>query len=301
MTEQPYVRYTLRLPSAGEDASAAEGAGGPGGVRERPAVSAGEGALPLEVYDLLARLQPAGWEEADRGRVVRFWLPQGAEAGAPTAPLLRRVGALGALTSEAQEAGWQDGWRRFHRPVVEGRVRVRPPWYPPEPGLLDIVVDSAMAFGTGSHVTTRLCLRALQEVAPASLLDAGAGSGVLALAAARLGFTPVTAVDNDAIAVAACAANAAINGIELEVIEADVTAAGAALPEVEVCVANLLQGPILALADRLREGPWRPRRLILSGLLVDQGDEVVAALGGYELVASEQASGWRALRLERHD
>ncbi len=212
---------------------------------------------------------------------------------------LRRLAALGTLTSEAQEAGWRDGWRRFHRPVVEGRVRVRPPWYPPEPEHLDVVIDTGMAFGTGSHFTTRLCLRALQDVTPASLLDAGSGSGVLALAAVRLGFAPVSAIDNDPVAVDSCRRNAVANAIEIDVAEGDVTDDMVALPEVEVCVANLLQGPILELARRLQRGPWRPRRLILSGLLAEQGDEVVAALGGYDLVAREQASGWLALRLER--
>lgn len=279
--ESRYVRYTLTVRSGVGDQS-----------------TEGQEWRALEVYDLLARLQPAGWEEADDGRTLRFWLPDGAEEDAQTRAGLRRLATLGALTTEAQEAGWQDGWRRFHRPVVEGRVRVRPPWYPADPGLLDVVVDTGMAFGTGSHFTTRLCLRALQAVPPAPLLDAGCGSGVLALAAARLGFAPVTAVDNDPLAVASSRRNAAANGLELDVYEADVTDGAVPLPNVEVCVANLLQGPILELAARIQDGPWRPRHLILSGLLADQGDEVVAALGGYTLVARQQASGWLALTLE---
>jgi len=275
--ERDCVRYTLRLAVAcpGEDP---------------------------ELHCVLAALQPAGWEEDDDARTVRFWLASGAEADRDVRAYLDRLAAFGTLTSAPQEAGWQDGWRRFHRPVTEGAVRVRPPWYPPDPQLLDVIIDTGMAFGTGSHFTTRLCLRALQDLPRGSLVDVGTGSGVLALAALRLGFAPVWAMDNDPLAVSSCLRNAAANGLEPRVILGDVLDPGERLPAADVVVANLLQGPILDMARRL-ETPeaavWAPSRLLLSGLLVEQGDDVVAALGGYRLVRRAVSNGWLMLDLVR--
>jgi ribosomal protein L11 methyltransferase len=277
MSEQDYVRYTLRLVG-------------------------GRSVDDLEVRDLLAAVQPAGWEEKDEGPTVRFWLAPGADADGGVRAGLRRLGALGTLTSAAQEAGWQDGWRRFHRPVTEGAVRVRPPWYRPEAGLLDVVIDAGMAFGTGSHFTTRLCLRALQDVPLGSLVDVGTGSGVLALAALRLGFSPVWAMDNDPASIDSCARNAASNALEPRIFLGDVADPGLRLPAADVMVANLLRGPILELARRLEApdgGAWAPSRLLLSGLLVEQGDEVEAALRGYRLVDRAASSGWLLLDLAR--
>ena len=142
-------------------------------------------------------------------------------------------------------------------------MRVRPPWYPPEPGLLDVVIDTGMAFGTGSHFTTRLCLRALQEVA------AGVAARRRHRAPAcwrwrrlRLGFAPVCAIDNDPIAGRPRArATPPPTASSSRVFRGGRhRPPGAALPEVEVCVANLLQGPILELArPAAATGPWRPR------------------------------------------
>jgi ribosomal protein L11 methyltransferase len=277
MNDQAYVRYVLRL--SGE-----------------------RGADDLEIRDLLTAVQPAGWEEEDDGLTVRFWLAPGADADDGVRAGLRRLSALGALTSAAQEAGWQDGWRRFHRPVTEGAVRVRPPWYRPEPGLLDVVIDTGMAFGTGSHFTTRLCLRALQDVPPGSLVDVGTGSGVLALAALRLGFSPVWAMDSDPVSIDSCARNAVANGLEPRLFLGDLADPGLRLPAADVIVANLLHGPVLELARRLEApdaGAWAPSRLLLSGLLVEQGDEVEAALSGYRLVDRAASSGWLLLDLTR--
>jgi len=273
---EAYTRYTLRFAAAGASDD-------------------------LEVRDLLNAAQPSGWEEADDGRTVRFWLPSGGLDPERHAQL-ERLAALGSLTSAAQEAGWQDGWRRFHRPVREGVVRVRPPWYQAQRGTLDVVIDTGMAFGTGSHATTRLCLRALQDVPRGALIDAGTGSGVLAFAALRLGFSPVWAIDNDPVAVESCIRNAAVNGLEPRVLLGDVTDPGTVLPAADVMVANLLRGPVLHLARRLGKagaGDWAPSRLLVSGLLAEEGDEVVAALGSYGVVRRATAAGWLLLDLSR--
>ena len=113
--------------------------------------------------------------------------------------------------------GWEDAWRGFHHGVRIGRLWVGPPWEKQPAGATAVVIDPGRAFGTGSHATTRLCLELLQDVVPSSLLDVGCGSGVLSVAAARLGFAPVTAVDIDEVALEVTGANATVNGVAVEV------------------------------------------------------------------------------------
>jgi len=116
---------------------------------------------------------------------------------------------------------WADRWQDFHKPVLVGeRLWLRPSWAEPRDGAVDLVVDPGQAFGTGAHPTTRLCLEFLLELEQAGeaggpLTDLGTGSGVLAIAAAKLGWGPVSAYDHEALALEATGANAAINDVEL--------------------------------------------------------------------------------------
>jgi ribosomal protein L11 methyltransferase len=112
--------------------------------------------------------------------------------------------------------GWEDAWRGFHHGVRIGRLWVGPPWEAPDADALPVVIDPGRAFGTGAHATTRLCLELLQDVGPTSLLDVGCGSGVLSVAAAKLGFAPLTAVDIDEVALEVTKANAAANGVAVD-------------------------------------------------------------------------------------
>ena len=145
--------------------------------------------------------------------------------------------------------GWEDEWRRFHVPVVVGPLWVGPPWYTPPAGLIPVVIDPGRAFGTGAHETTRLCLELLRELPRGALLDVGCGSGVLAIAAAKLGFEPVVALDVEAAAVEATLRNAAANGVELEARAADALVGD--LPRVDVVVANVTLETVEALGDRV--------------------------------------------------
>ena len=116
---------------------------------------------------------------------------------------------LAAYTDDAQpgmqvedvEEGWEDRWREFHRPTRAGPFWIGPPWELPPRDVVPVVIDPGRAFGTGAHATTRLCVELLADLKPQSILDIGCGSGVVAIAAALLGFAPVTAVDVDPAAI----------------------------------------------------------------------------------------------------
>jgi ribosomal protein L11 methyltransferase len=114
--------------------------------------------------------------------------------------------------------GWEDAWRSFHHGVRVGRCWVGPPWEEPPADALPVVIDPGRAFGTGAHATTRLCLELLQDVEPTSLLDVGCGSGVLSVAAAKLGFPSVAAFDIDDVALETTAANASANDVSVYVV-----------------------------------------------------------------------------------
>jgi ribosomal protein L11 methyltransferase len=156
--------------------------------------------------------------------------------------------------------GWEDEWRRFHVPVIVGPLWIGPPWQEPQPASTPIVIDPGRAFGTGAHETTRLCLELLLEVDRGSFLDVGCGSGVLAIAAARLGFAPVVALDVDESAVDATRRNAKANGVDLTVERADATSDS--LPETDVAVANVTLTMVEALGARIET-----KHLISSGYL----------------------------------
>ena len=162
--------------------------------------------------------------------------------------------------------------------------------------MLDLVVDPGRAFGTGAHATTRLSLELLLEQAPGgSLADLGCGSGVLAIAAARLGFTPVTAVDNELAALEATRANAAVNGVTLERVEPlDLRAERP--PAAQTVTANLMRPLLLRLASLIDE---HPETLIVSGLLDEEADEVVAAFAPLTERRRLSSQGWSALLLSR--
>jgi ribosomal protein L11 methyltransferase len=177
-------------------------------------------------------------------------------------------------------------------------VRVRPPWEPQREGLIDVVIDPAQAFGTGAHATTRLCLELLLGLEPGrALVDVGCGSGVLAIAAARLGWAPVLGIDHDREAVRATTENAAANGVQIEVRRHDLLHDGPA-PSAPTALANLLRPLLLRVAADGFAGP-PPNTLVASGLLAHEGDEVAAAFARHGLrEADRRRDGeWIALLL----
>jgi ribosomal protein L11 methyltransferase len=308
-----YTRYTLRLqrPAGAAEATSGRPAGpdpiddwsGAAAYQPGPDPAALDYADPRAVEAIVA-LPTAGWQEEDGGAALVFWLEDGAEARADVAAALERIGALGRLEVVCEPPGWEDAWRRFHKPHVIGRLYVRPPWYPARDDLLDIAVEAGLAFGTGGHASTRQCLELIQTVRPAALLDLGSGSGVVSFAALRLGFAPVTGIDIDPVAVHAAAGNAAMNGLEPTLLLGDATDPAYPLPAADVVVANIALRPILRLAVRWRDtpvtaAPAPPAELLLSGLLVEQAEEVLAAYPGFTEIARTDDGTWVTLHLSR--
>jgi ribosomal protein L11 methyltransferase len=179
--------------------------------------------------------------------------------------------------------GWEDRWRDFHRPALVRDLWVGPPWEEPPRGLTPVVVDPGRAFGTGGHPTTRLCLEFLLDLPHGAFLDVGCGSGVLAIAAALLGYAPVIAVDAEPAAVDAARANAAANGVELDVREVDALAEE--LPAAAVVVANIALEAIVALAPRVST-----RFFVTSGYLASDTPE----LAGFTGRERRELDGWAA-------
>jgi ribosomal protein L11 methyltransferase len=203
------------------------------------------------------------------------------------------------VAGEEVPEDWEERWKRFHAPVlVGGRVWVRPPWAEAaqRPGVIDLVVDPGQAFGTGAHPTTRLCLELLLELEPpGSVADLGCGSGVLAIAAAKLGFGQVVAVDSDAAAVEATLDNARANGVALERVERWNLRAQAP-PPADVMTANLMR-PLLLRVGELMDEP--PLTLVASGLLDREADEVAGAFPDLREARRLSDKGWTALLLEK--
>ena len=255
-----------------------------------------------QVLAALLELAPSGVEQVDGDGYVEF-----AVYGAPgELPELdegkAEVGGVCVTVSGREVPGdWDERWKRYHVPVLIGhRLYVRPPWETPaaRPGVIDLVIDPGRAFGTGAHATTRLCLELLVGVAArgarGSVCDLGCGSGVLSIAAARLGFGPVSARDADRLAVQATQANARENGVVLDRVEEGNLREEPA-PAADLVLANLMRPLLLRVAELMTEPP---RALIASGLLDREADEVAAAFAPLAEQTRLSRQGWTALLLE---
>jgi ribosomal protein L11 methyltransferase len=247
--------------------------------------------------ELLA-LVPAGLEERDLDAGTVEYVLYGAPGELPDLGEVRAAAgsALVDVITSALPDDWLERWRSFHRPLDAGPLRVRPPWAPPRPGALDVVIDPGQAFGTGSHPSTRLILELLTELEPAGgpLADWGCGSGVLSVAAARLGYAPVTACDVDPASVAATESAARANGVAVTTASCDLRRSPG--PWAPTVLANLVRPLLLELAGHL--GP-PPRRLLASGLLVDEVAVVAAAFAAHGLHERDrrEGDGWAAVLL----
>ena len=225
----------------------------------------------------MLELFPEGFVEEQRGQ----WVELAAFTDAAGADRLR--GRFGRAETVPVSSGWEDEWKRFHRPVEVGSLWIGPPWENAPAGREAVVIDPGRAFGTGAHPTTRLCVELLLELKKGSIIDVGCGSGVLAIAASKLGFAPAVAVDLDEAAVEAAKRNAVLNGVEVDVRL--LNAVADELPAAEIAVANL---DLPTLGRLSPPSAWRA--LVTSGY--DEADR--PAFPVFAHVARKADAGWAA-------
>lgn len=271
-----------------------------------------EPAFDLVEEGLGARVDPT------RPAVVRGYVEAGASAEDAAAEVAEALGHLQAFglrpigelqTRLVHDADWAEAWKA-HFPVmrVGRRLVIRPTWREHVAAADDVVLalDPGMAFGTGLHPTTRLCLAALEPLGAdgrlqgARVLDVGCGSGILAIAALKLGAAAALGVDTDPVAIEATIENAARNALT-----DDLSAREGSLPTDEepfdIVLANLIAGVLIPLAPLLRDELRSGGTLLASGIFVDRETEVTAAFDAADLTVEGRTSegDWVALRLRR--
>jgi ribosomal protein L11 methyltransferase len=263
--------------------------------------------------------QEIAWDEpavlaAGQPVTVRGYLPRSRDGARRRRQLEQALWHLAAIwpmseptVREVREEDWANAWKEhFFAHRVGERLVIKPSWREFEggPGDLVVTLDPGMAFGTGLHPSTRLCLLALERAVRAGdrVLDVGTGSGILALAAARLGAERVLAVDLDEVAVEAARANAEANGLtaSVEVARGSVEAAPAG-QTYDLVLANIIARVIIELAPALAARVRPGGRLVASGILALRRDEVAAALAAAGLTVEEtlEEADWVALLCAR--
>jgi len=286
----PWLQLTTRLPSQHADA-AAEALEEAGAISVTLQDAAGEIVIetqwdqtPLWSKVCLSALLPedANVAEVERTLMQRLALEQ------PLEYRLERV----------DDQDWAQAWKQHYKPIhMGGRLWVCPSWCePPAPTGINVILDPGMAFGTGDHPTTALCLEwlAQQELRDRMVLDYGCGSGILAIAALKLGARAACAVDLDEQALTVARENAARNGVadRLQVLSAT------ALPpdfRAELVLANILAGALIELAPQLIAHTRPGGALVLSGLLTEQADMVRPHYCPPFELAMRERNGWISL------
>ena len=257
------------------------------------------GALGVELQEPGMPLMP-GTPELPEGRgraIAHFADREAAEASART---LRAEPPL-----EVPEQDWSTAWRAHHRTMRVGpRSWVHPPWEQPPPSAVAVAIDPGMAFGTGSHPTTALCLERcdelLAELGGGDVLDVGTGSGVIALLAKKLGAGRVVGTENDPIALEAARQAAELNGISG--VEWMLVPDPARVPgRFQIVVANILLNTLEELAKAIASKVAPGGRLVLSGLLSSQADLGLRAYQeeGLRPLQRKEREGWVRVELTR--
>ncbi len=243
----------------------------------------------------LLDLAPGGVEEVAVSDGVVEYAVYGAPGELPALPELTAAAGPALVSVRTSEVAddWDVRWRSFHRPLVLGeRLAVRPPWEEAVGAEIELVIDPGQAFGTGAHATTRLCLELMLDLSPGGgFVDLGCGSGVLAIAAARLGWAPVVAVDNDLDErPGVCCQRGCERGF-VEVRRHDLRFDP--VVSAPTVAANLLRPLLLIWAERgFSRHADPPGRVIAGGLLVGEADEVAGAFGTVGL--SRRIAGYPA-------
>jgi len=260
-------------------------------------MSSGEAGQP-DVADLihaaLASHDVAAIDELSEDQ-WRIFFNAAADRDAALATLRGRFAQLRFDPLELDDENWAARSQEQLRAVKVGRIIVAPPWDAP----ITIVIRPSMGFGTGHHATTRLCLAALQQIPleRATVLDVGAGSAVLAIAASRLGAEEVTGIDDDADAIQSAWDNLSLNpSAQVTLIVGDLRSTE--LVPADVILANLTGALLIQSAERLRKLTNANGRLILSGFQVEDERDVLAAFGAFTVAHRGEEEGWVCVTLK---
>ena len=283
----------IRLTVAQKDAEAAEAA----------ATMIAEGGIYIEDYSDIEQ-QVAEIELPAKPRdvvVIPIDLEPGAQPAEPLAAVAARLEAAGipytVETAGVEQEDWQNAWRKYYHPMDIGRrLAVVPSWQDYPTGRIALRLDPGLAFGTGGHETTSLCLEALDELVAGGerVLDIGTGSGILAIAALKLGAAAAEGVDIDPVAVRTACENAALNGVADRFTGLEGDLSDKASGRYDIITANIVANAIIALAPAVPGLLAAGGRFIASGIIDTRADEVAAALAAAGLgpIARRDKRGW---------
>ena len=294
----------IRLTVSKTDAEAAEAV----------ATMIAEGGIYIEDYsdieeqvEQIAHVDLIEQELLDKPRdtvIIHMYLEPGASPVETLALIAVRMEAAGIpYTSETEgveQEDWQNGWRKYYHPMDVGqRLAVVPSWQDYETSRVKLILDPGLAFGTGGHETTNLCLEVLDERVKGGerVLDIGTGSGILAIAALKLGAAVAEGVDIDPVAVRTAGENAALNGVadKLTVLVGDLS--DKASGKYDIITANIVANAIMSLAPAVPGLMADDAVFIASGIIDSRKDEVIAALeaAGLAVLEVKEKRGWECI------
>ena len=267
-----------------------------------------EGGIYIEDYsDIEQQVAEIEQELLDKPRdtvIIHLYLEPGASQVETLALIAARMEAAGipytVETEGVEQEDWQNGWRKYYHPMEIGsRLAVVPSWQQYDTDRVKLILDPGLAFGTGGHETTSLCLEALDEQVRGGerVLDIGTGSGILAIAALKLGAASAEGVDIDPVAVRTAGENAALNGVQdkLTVLVGDLS--DKASGTYDIITANIVANAILSLAPAVPGLMAEGATFIASGIIDSRKDEVITGLekAGLSVVEVKEKRGWECI------
>ncbi len=240
----------------------------------------------------------------DDGGALVTHFPPGHDIDAVAASL-RKIDPSATLTvGEAPVLDWSE-WRASVRSHRLGRLTLAPPWLADDTDQMQVVIDPAMAFGTGEHATTRGVVRLMQQLPsmPSTVADAGAGSAVLAICAARLGASTVFAIELDPDAISNAEANVEQNGTagRVHVLEGDASVLLPLVGPVGLVLANIISSVLVSLLPVIHDSLEPGGHAILSGILAEEKAAILAEIGegGWRVISDDEEESWWSVLIER--
>ena len=240
--------------------------------------------------------------------IIHIYLEPGASPVEMLALIAARMEAAGIAyaveTEGVEQEDWQNGWRKYYHPMdIGSRLAIVPSWQEYDTDRVKLILDPGLAFGTGGHETTSLCLEALDQRVRGGerVLDIGTGSGILAIAALKLGAASAEGVDIDPVAVRTAGENAALNGVadKLTVLVGDLS--DKASGKYDIITANIVANAIISLAPSVPGLMAEGAAFIASGIIDSRRDEVIAALekAGLSVQEVKEKRGWECIVCKR--